>query len=139
VKKHGLYLLAYVAILLLLASCAVTPGEVKADLGQEFSLSIGQSVVITGENLEIKFQEVVEDSRCPKDVTCVWAGRVSCVVEITEDGSLYRMVLTQPGLTDQYVEETYKEYQLTFKVEPYPEVDTEIPSSDYRLLLSVSK
>ncbi len=138
-SKFGLYLLAGVAVFLLLGGCGVVPGEVKADLGQEFSLSIGQSAVISGENLEIKFKEVVEDSRCPEGATCVWEGRVSAIVEITENGSPYQMVLIQPGLTDEYAEETYKEYRLTFKVEPYPEVGTEIVTADYWLLLTVSK
>ncbi len=138
-KKYGLYLLACVATLLLLGGCVVTSDEVKADPGQEFSLSIGQSAVISGENFEIKFKEILEDSRCPEGATCIWEGRVSAIVEITENGSPYQMVLTQPGLTDEYTEETYKEYRLTFKVEPYPEVGKEIATSDYRLLLTVSK
>jgi hypothetical protein len=41
--------------------------EVK--LGQEFTLSIGQNAAITGENLTIKFAEVISDSRCPQGVT----------------------------------------------------------------------
>ena len=138
-KKYGLYLLACVATLLLLGGCVVTSGEIKVSPGRELSLSIGQSAVISGENLEIKFKEVVEDSRCPKGATCIWEGRVSAIVEITENGSPYQIVLTQPGLTDEYAEETYKEYQLTFKVEPYPEVDKEIAADEYRLLLIVSK
>ena len=138
-KRYGLYLLAFVATLLLLGGCVVIPGEVKADPGQEFSLSIGQSAVISGENFLIKFKEIVEDSRCPEGATCIWEGRVSAIVEITDNGSPYQMVLTQSGLTDEYAEETYKEYRLTFKVEPYPEVGAEIASADYRLLLTVSK
>ncbi len=52
-KKHGLYLLACVAILLLLASCAVTHGEVKADLGQEFGVEVlGAPVVREGRQRE---------------------------------------------------------------------------------------
>ncbi len=136
--KYSFYLLASVAIVLLLGSCADT-GEVKANLGQEFSLSIGQSALIAGENLQIRFEEVAEDSRCAKNVNCIWAGRVSCVVEITDNGSSYRIVLTQPGMTDQYATETYKEYQLTFNVEPYPEEGKEIAADEYRLLLIVSE
>ena len=136
--KYSFYLLASVAIVLLLVSCAGT-GEVKASLGEELSLSVGQTVVITGEDLEINFIEVPEDSRCARDVKCIWEGRVSCVVEITDNGSSYRMTLIQPGLTDQYARETYKDYQLTFKVEPYPEEGKEIAADEYRLLLTVSK
>ena len=136
--KYSFYLLTSVFIVLLLGSCTGT-GEVKASLDQEFSLSIGQSALIAEENLQIGFEEVAEDSRCAKNVTCIWAGRVSSVVEITDNGSSNMIMLTQPGLTDQYAKETYKEYQLTFNVEPYPEAGKEIAADEYRLLLIVSK
>ena len=136
--KYSFYFLASVAIALLLGGCAGT-GEVKGRLGEEFSLCIDQSVVITGEDLEIRFVEVSEDSRCPKDVTCVWEGRVSAVVEISANGSLQQLKLTQPGLTEQPTRQAYKEYQLTFKVEPYPQEGKEIAADEYRLLLIVTK
>ncbi len=137
--KYSFYLLVSVAIVLLLGSCAST-GEVKTRLGEEFSLSIGQSVVITGENLEIKFVEVSEDSRCAKDVTCIWEGRVTAVVEISTDGSSQQLELSQPGLTDSLARETYGEYKFTYKVEPYPEkAEVEIATDEYRLLLIVNR
>lgn len=137
-KKYNLYLLASAAIFLLLAGCIGTD-ELTADLGQEFTLSIGQSARIEGESLQVSFEEVLEDSRCPTGATCIWEGRVSIAVEITDNESPYRMVLIQSGMSDQYASETYKEYQFTFKVNPYPELGTEIATGDYRLLLTVSK
>ena len=136
--KYSFYLLASFVIVLLIGSCAGT-GEVKTSLGQEVSLSIGQSVLIAGEDLRIKFVEVSEDSRCPKGVTCVWEGRVSAVVEISADGSSQQLKLTQPGLTEQPAKDTFEEYQLTFKVEPYPEAGKEISADEYRLLLTVGR
>ncbi len=136
--KYIFYLLASVAIILLIGSCAGT-SEVKASLDEEFSLGIDQSVLIAGEGLRIKFVEVSEDSRCSKGVTCVWEGRVNAVVEISDNDSSCRMELIQPGLIDQYARETYEGYQLTFKVEPYPEAGKEITADEYRLLLIVSK
>jgi len=138
-SKYGFYILTLVILVPLLTGCTGKAGEVKAPLGQEFSLSIGQSARITGENLEIKFEEVTEDSRCPKNVTCIWAGRVSCIVQITDSASSSKMVLTEPGLTDQYTKETYKNYQLTFHVQPYPEEGRTISPDEYRLLLNISK
>lgn len=102
-------------------------------------MSIGQRALIAGENLEIRFKEVVEDSRCPRDVMCIWAGRVTCMVELTHVGCSYRMVLTEPGLTDEYSMETYEGYRLTFHVTPYPEAGEKIPSDAYRLQLMVSR
>ncbi len=136
--KYSFSLLASVAIVLVLSGCAGS-GEVKVSLDQEFSLRIGQSVVITGENLEIGFVEVSEDSRCSKGVTCIWEGRVITLVEISVDGSSQQLKLTQPGLTEQPARNTFEEYQLTFKVEPYPEAGKEIAADEYRLLLVVAK
>ena len=136
--KCGSYFFASVAVALLLGGCA-SIGEVEGRLGEEVSLRIGQSVVISGENLEITFVEVLEDSRCPKDVVCVWEGRVRLTVEINENGSSNRVMLSQPGLTDQSAVEEYGEYQLAFKVEPYPEAGEPTAADEYRLLLTVHR
>ncbi len=139
-KRYALVVLVSVAAVFLVAGSACQLGDIEASLGQEFSLAIGQSAVITGEDLEITFKEVLEDSRCARDVTCIQAGRVVSLVEITQDGTSQEIVLTQPGLTDQHAEETHSGYRFTFGVEPYPEeADKQIKSSEYRLLLTISK
>ena len=122
-----------------MSGCSTRPADVSANLGQEFSLSTGQRALVAGEGLEIEFEKVVEDSRCPRDVTCIRAGRVSCIVGITQGDSSYDMVLTEPGLNDQYVYEVYEEYQLAFRVEPHPEADKKISDDEYRLLLIISR
>jgi hypothetical protein len=131
--------LVVVGLVLLLVGCAGGGGPIKASLGQEFTLAIGQTAEITGENLMIRFLEVVEDSRCARDVYCVWAGRVSVVVEIKDDGSPYKMVLTEPGLTDAPGRETYQGYSLSFHVTPYPEAGKKITADEYRLSLVVTQ
>ena len=47
---------------------------VEFGLDQEFTLSGGQEAAITGENLRLRFTDVVEDSRCPMRVECFWTG-----------------------------------------------------------------
>ncbi|MBI4303726.1 MAG: hypothetical protein HY665_05265 [Chloroflexi bacterium] len=133
--RHSFFLLGLMA-LVLAVGCAGGTGEAKAPLGQEFSLAIGQTAEITGQNLKIKFTEVIEDSRCPRGVVCIWEGRVSAVVQI-DDGAAYRMVLTEPGLTDQGARETYQKYEFAYHVEPYPEAGKKISPDEYRLLLTV--
>ena len=135
--RYFLWLSVITILILPIASCGNTPAKVYADLGEEFSLSIGQTASINGQALQITFEDVIEDSRYPSNVTCVWAGRVSCIIRIVEDSSQYRMVLTEPGLTDQYTSVTYKEYQLTFHVRPYPVSGQSIQKSEYRLQLIV--
>lgn len=61
-----------------LASCATTPGEAgpTARLGQ----------VATVDGVRVRPLSVVEDSRCPARVQCVWAGRLHILAEIQYRG-----------------------------------------------------
>jgi len=56
-------------------------------LGEEFDLGFGQAVQIPSASIAyVKFTDVLEDSRCPLDVTCVWAGNAKVQVEVRELG-----------------------------------------------------
>jgi hypothetical protein len=61
-------------LLILATSCATVDTAVVANPGAEFSLSLGKTAAVTGTPYRITFNRVTEDSRCPADVTCVWAG-----------------------------------------------------------------
>jgi hypothetical protein len=52
------------------------PASHAANLGQEFELAPNQRATFEPHGLSVEFVRVVEDSRCPTDVTCVWAGEV---------------------------------------------------------------
>jgi len=41
---------------------------------------------ITMEDVTITFTEIIEDSRCPSDATCIWAGRAKVAVTVSEKG-----------------------------------------------------
>jgi len=137
VRKYAL-LLVFFAVLLSVSSACGHP-NIEAGPGEEFSLAIGQKAIITGEDLEIRFKEVSEDSRCARDVVCVWEGRVVCLLEVTGGGVSEEITLTQPGLTDQPAQEYYQDYVFTFNVEPYPEeAEKPIKCSEYRLRLTLT-
>ncbi len=126
-------------ILLALAGCGGRTSEVGAVLDYGFPLAPGQKAVLFGHGLEIEFLDILEDSRCPADAECTWPGRISVMIELRDSQDEYKMVLVQPGLSDDYEEEIYKEYRLRYKVTPYPEKNAEIEREDYRLLLTISK
>ncbi len=66
-----------VAVALSLGACqnnrspAPTQDQGQAATG-EITLRVGETTFV--ENIAIRFSGVLEDSRCPADVTCVWAG-----------------------------------------------------------------
>ena len=122
-----------------LASCSPGQGEATVRLNEEFTLSVGQRVRVEGEDLRMEFLEVVADSRCPKDVTCNWAGEVRCLVELVSSGSAERLELTQPGLSGEPSRQAFKGYEISFAVDPYPQEGKQISRGDYRLRLTVRK
>jgi hypothetical protein len=75
-----------------LSAASAGPGNVLID--REFSLGIGQAVNVEGEKLVIKFKAVLEDSRCPVNVVCVWAGNGKVEFEILDiDGQNKTIIL----------------------------------------------
>ena len=54
-------------------------------------IALGETVAVGG--VPVRFTRVVEDSRCPPDVSCVWAGRAR--VELVAAGETF--VLSVPG------------------------------------------
>lgn len=137
--KRKLFILLLAITGLVLAGCGGGISEFEAGLGEEFSLSTGESAIIKGENLKITFLEVLGDSRCPKNVTCIWAGQATCRVRLISNGTIEKVELTEPGLSDQHIQQVYQDYQLSFRLLPYPESDKEITPGEYYLLLTISK
>ena len=124
-------------MLMVLSGCG-QPATNEVNLGQEVTLSSGQSVAVAGENLTLKFVEIISDSRCPKGATCIWAGEVSCSLEITKAQSKFSKTLIQPGPTVP-AKDTFADYEITFDIQPYPELGKDLDKKDYRLQLVVSK
>ncbi len=136
--KHIL-LLSSLLILITLAGCQSGEGRIQASIDNEFSLAAGQIAELKGEQITIQFEGIQDDSRCPKGATCIWQGRVSSILQIRDNGLSSKIVLVEPGLSDQYGNNRYKQYEFTSHVQPYPELGKKISSEDYRLFLTVKK
>lgn len=68
----------------LVAACPGNPPGVSP--GREFELELSQAVRIAGTDLKLRFEAVEQDSRCPADVTCVWAGNASVNLSLVGTG-----------------------------------------------------
>jgi len=64
---------------LLALACSASPPT--APTGANITLRIGESVSIAGTPLVLTFVRIGEDSRCPPDVTCIWAGNASVEID----------------------------------------------------------
>jgi len=132
-RKYLLWILPLV--LLIVAGCGPA-ADIFANPGITFTLAIGQSASLNGEDLDIRFVSVIGDSRCPAGVVCIWAGEASCMVEITYADKVFEKVLTQPGLTEP-AQADFANYTIAFDLKPYPEAGKKIKDEDYRLDLNI--
>jgi hypothetical protein len=134
------YIVSAIAIMMVifLATGCSSENTLEVSLGKEFSLAIGQSASISDERLSVKFLDVTEDSRCPKGVTCIWAGQVSCEVEVIRNGNIERAKLT--ALAGRIpASQIISGYSFAFNIEPYPEANNQITKEEYRLSVTIAK
>lgn len=69
--------------LLLTGACAASTATVPLD--DTVTLEPGRAVRVTDVPARITFVSVRADSRCPADVTCVWAGNAEVVLKVEDD------------------------------------------------------
>jgi hypothetical protein len=131
-----------VLLVLLLAACGkpapepVQDGSIPAALAEPFQLRINQSAVITSENIKVYFRKVLSDSRCPSDVTCVWAGEARVELVVLQHSE----VLGRYDVQAQGVAAVFRNYTLAAEaLDPYPESTTPINASEYLVTLIVKK
>jgi len=140
-RKLAFLSLAAIFIGVLVLTGCGKPARIEASLGQEFNLYLGQTVTITGENLEIRFAEVISDSRCPQGVQCIWAGEASCLTYVTRTNpktTPYKLVLVQSGGSDQ-ADQTFDGHTMRFNLQPYPVAGTTTPNSEKHLVMTVRR
>jgi hypothetical protein len=78
-----------VALLAIGSTLACSPVEtaITAQPGIEFAIPLGKTAIVSGTDVRITFSAVREDSRCPTDVTCVWAGDAKIALVISRAAS----------------------------------------------------
>ena len=102
-------------------------------------MSPGQNATIAGEHFVIKFVEIISDGRCPRGAICIWPGEANCLTEITTyTEPLYLKVLTHPG-PFKTSKTSFANYEITFDLQPYPELGKAVDKKEYHLQLVISK
>jgi hypothetical protein len=107
-------------------------------LGQEFELKINQEAMIEGEALTVAFESVLEDSRCPEGVDCIWSGNAKI-----------RLRSGKQKLTPEAIElntnvgsksSSYLNYDISLvALKPRPKADKPLQPNEYRVTLIVTK
>lgn len=127
------------AILILFSTYAMGQNNSAETPKIGIKVPLGKTLEFKG--VFIKFIEVMEDSRCPKDVTCIWAGRAIVKAEVTIDGNKEEKILifgeVRPGEEKNTALYTSKEFTINgLTLNPYP---TSVSSEDTNYVLVVGE
>ena len=107
-----------------------------------YSSILQEGGFFTLDEVSIFFKEVISDSRCPKQVTCIWAGEAKVLLEIYENGKfLENRIISSAGENSiQQFSAAGILYNITgFQLLPYPEVHSKKIKPEYTLRLSLSE
>ncbi|MEH2289988.1 hypothetical protein [Nostoc sp.] len=115
--------------------------RVGTTLNTPFYLRYGRTAYLPTENIEIKFSKVIDDSRCPSDVTCIWQGEVIIGLDIIKNGKqVSTLTLTLiPGDEPLPIQFLNKYSVRLIEVSPYPNSKKTIALQDYIVKIVVNR
>ncbi|TSE06986.1 MULTISPECIES: hypothetical protein [Aquimarina] len=105
-------------------------------------LNVGNSISFSSKS--IKFIKVIEDSRCPTDINCIWPGEVKISIALYEKDVLLEeqeLIFGPQNINPDHIVEILNIEQKRiygYNISPYPSANDAINPSDYQLELLIN-
>jgi len=107
-------------------------------LNDTISLVYGKTYVNYEKNISIKLDSVTEDSRCPVNVECIWAGNARAKFILNSNNQLTRFSLnTSSGFRNDTIISGYDIKLIELK--PYPVYTHPINQTDYIARIKITR
>ncbi|WP_424492909.1 hypothetical protein [Salinimicrobium sp. GXAS 041] len=112
---------------------------------QSYASTLGLGELLQFGDRSIKFKNLIPDSRCPADVTCIWAGEAKILVEVFEEGKSCGeeiIIISGGGNDSASLNRIFSgaDFSLVGLVlKPYPKTSRNLKPSDYTLTLEVKE
>ena len=107
-------------------------------LNKEFSLAAAQKAYVKTDKLTIEFVSVLEDSRCPTDVDCIWAGSAKVQIKVSKGKMAAQVFELNTNLEPKTI--TYQGYKIELVgLTPAPKSDVDMKTIKYSASFIVRK
>jgi hypothetical protein len=128
------------ALLILACNSSPTdPGSSASVRDATIVLRLGNSNQVNTD-LRVSFAQVVEDSRCPASVACVWQGNGAIRLDITTGRGAQSATLNTAGGTGFPREASLAGYTFTLvELDPQRQTTDPIPLQQYRATIRVTR
>lgn len=124
-------------------ACDRKAGLSTFQLDKSFTLDQGGTSYWEEDNsINVTFDRVVSDSRCPIDAECIWAGLAEVQITFTQSGLSQTDTLISGDFTNTNHTDTGHFGHFTVKLlqlQPAPLAGQPIPQEDYRVELIIAK
>ncbi len=109
----------------------------EAKTTAQLKLRVAQEKTAPGTGIKVKFLSVIEDSRCPEGVRCIWAGVGRVKIQLRKAGktTVFELNTNQLDKTVTFEGHEIKLVALT----PYPKSTTAIKPAAYSATLMITK
>jgi len=123
-----------------------TPPPTETEQESPVSLKFGEIAIVKSLNLRVGFRDVLEDSRCPKDMMCFWAGQAVLRLWLLPSNS--DTIFMQPTIygdvnrndSSRHIAIDTVGFRIKLlQLDPYPVSNIVIRKTDYLALLEISK
>ncbi|MEO8515670.1 MAG: hypothetical protein ABI426_02955 [Flavobacterium sp.] len=126
-------IIAFCSFLFLLNSCASAQKD-STIINQKLDTKVTKEIVLV---------KMINDSRCPEGVQCIWAGEITFEVAAYENKKLVEQTqfTLNPGTTDEVKSWFVKHLPATdkelkgFDISPYPKNGAQLKPEDYLIRL----
>lgn len=110
---------------------------VSAQSSQEITARMNRDVKASRSKIKVRLV-AVEDSRCPKDVDCIWAGNAKVTLKLTSSKGKSQTVEINSNLDAKSVK--FEGYEITLgDVSPYPASNIRIDPNGYTAKIVIKK
>ena len=100
---------------------------------------LGYGKTLNKDGISVKFVKVISDSRCPKDVNCIWAGEAEVLIDVFKNGVKREQRIIKVSssyLSNASLVTVLDDSELhVMNLAPYPEYDIKIKPEEYYLQL----
>mgnify|MGYP000346385682 CR=1 FL=1 len=139
---------AALGVSFLLAACSgaergtvapLSAPTVTANLGTEVTLAPGESVLISSSGLQLTFNGVTTDSRCPTNalIQCIWAGSAQIALRVASSSGQRDLHIETAVPRDTVTVDRY--LVRLVRVAPAPVTTERIPAASYRATLRIDR
>lgn len=112
--------------------------ETQAQKTSPVKFTVKHQKTVTKDDLTIEFVSLIEDSRCPIGVNCIWAGNAKVQIKVSNKKKASKVFELNTNLQPKTV--NFECYEIALEsLTPHPKADVSTNPNDYTAIFAVSK